>query len=817
MGLAMAKRGKANGRRQAGKLAGSARAKAAAPVRSGKSGSSPGKPPKVAPEPSRPTRKKLQRRVKTMAVQKQKSVRPASGGQRGPINRSGASGKGARGNGAIPIDKPVMRHADAAEAVCDPLPAYAMVEATVEPEVAAELEQVLPGVINESPVLVVSPAQPVDPAGSSPAEQAPPARPAPEPVEAEAMTSNIPPPPTMMPDIPPVNPPAEPVHAPVPPLLFEIAWEVCWQLGGIYTVLRSKATAMTQRWGDRYCLIGPYNPATAALEFEERPTEGVIREALDRLRHRGINCHYGRWLIAGRPRVILLDFRSRYSRLGEDKYHFWKDHGIRVPDGDGETSDVVAFGFTVTEFFKVLAELRGEQPILAHFHEWMGGAAVPRIAHERLPITTVFTTHATLLGRYLASDNPHFYDHLPFLDGDQLADKYRILPRHQIEKAAAHASVVFTTVSEVTNAEAAQLLGRPADVITPNGLNLTRFHAPHEFQHLHAQFKERIQQFVMGHFFPSYTFDLDRTLYFFTSGRYEYKNKGMDLFIEAMHRLNQRLKHIPDPPTVIAFIITKANVRSFTVEALRSQAQFRELQNTCQQQQEQMGQRLLQSAMTGRMPSLSDLITPDAAVTLKRAMHAWRTARQPLIVTHDLADDAGDPVINHMRHRRLFNAADDPVKLVYHPQFLSATSPLINLDYDSFVRGCHLGIFPSYYEPWGYTPLEAIALGVPAVTTDLSGFGAYVERNVAQHAENGIYNLHRRGRSFDDSCEDLVNYLTQFCSMNRRQRIELRNRVERLSDLFDWERLVSHYHEAHDLALERTLGQRPGRLEIKMV
>lgn len=617
--------------------------------------------------------------------------------------------------------------------------------------------------------------------------------------------------------IPPPQPPQEPVHAPTPPLLFEVAWEVCWQLGGIYTVLRSKAGAMTQRWGDRYCLIGPYNPATAALEFEERPTEGVIRDVLDRLRDAGMACHYGRWLIAGRPRVILLDHRARYPRLGEDKYLFWKDHGIAVPDGDGEVNDVVAFGFAVAEFFRVLSELRGEQPILAHFHEWMGAAAIPRIAHMRLPVTTVFTTHATLLGRYLAGDNPHFYDHLPFLNGDELAEKYRILPRHQIEKAAAHASVVFTTVSEVTNSEAAQLLGRSADVIVPNGLNLTRFHALHEFQNLHARYKERIHQFVMGHFFPSYTFDLDKTLYLFTSGRYEYTNKGMDLFIEALFRLNQRLKGQPDAPTVVAFIVTRAAVRHFNVEALRSQAQFRELQNTCAEQERAMGRRLLMSALTGRLPALSELITPDASVRLKRAMHAWRSVRQPLVVTHDLVDDAGDPILKHIRHRGLFNAADDPVKIIFHPEFLNATSPLISLDYDSFVRGCHLGVFPSYYEPWGYTPLEAIALGVPAVTTDLSGFGTYVQRHVERHNDNGIYVMSRRGNSFESATEELVNHLLQFCMLNRRQRIELRNRVERLSDLFDWERLVSHYHEAHDLALERTLGKRPGRLELKFV
>src|SRR5262245_47077260 len=234
--------------------------------------------------------------------------------------------------------------------------------------------------------------------------------------------------------------------ATLPTLLFEIAWEVCWQLGGIYTVLRTKAASMLARWEDRYCLIGPYNPQTAAVEFEELPTEGIIRQTLDRLRESGVPCHYGRWLISGRPRVILLDYRARYSSLDQDKYALWKDHGIETYASDGEVNEVVCFGFVVAEFFRELSAVAGNRSIVAHFHEWMGGVAVPRIAHLKLPVATLFTTHATLLGRYLAGDNPYFYQHLPFINGDSEADKYQILARHQIEKAASHASTVFTTV-----------------------------------------------------------------------------------------------------------------------------------------------------------------------------------------------------------------------------------------------------------------------------------------------------------------------------------------------------------------------------------
>jgi glycogen synthase len=615
------------------------------------------------------------------------------------------------------------------------------------------------------------------------------------------------------------SPPPSIAPLPQPPLLFEVAWEVCWQLGGIYTVLRSKAACMLERWDNRYCLIGPYNPHTAAVEFEEQPTEGLIRETLDRLRGQGIPCHYGRWLVPGRPRVILLDYRSRYPRLHEDKYLLWKDHGISTAADDGEVNDVAAFGFTVTEFFRELTHVAKGRTVVAHFHEWMGGVAVPRIAHLRIPVTTVFTTHATLLGRYLASDSANFYDHLPFINPDEQAAKYTIWPKFAIERAAAHASVVFTTVSEVTAFEAEKLLGRRPDLILPNGLNAQKFQAIHEFQNLHRQYKERIHEFVTGHFFPSYTFDLDKTLYVFTSGRYEYRNKGMDVYLEALHRLNWQLKEIPsgERPTIVAFVITRAATRNINVGVLQNQSMFEDLRNTCDEISNQIGERLFRSAATGRIPSYAELLPDDAQVRLKRAVHAMRSNRQPTIVTHDLMDDAGDPILRHLRYRGMFNAADDPVKVIFHPEFVTATSPLIHLDYEQFVRGCHMGIFPSYYEPWGYTPMESIALGVPAVTTDLSGFGAYVERHIEKAEEQGVLVLKRRYQSFDRAADDLVNHLLGFCHLTRRQRVEQRNKVERLSEMFDWSNLVRHYDEAHDLAMERVGAPKPGRFELRMV
>jgi len=641
-----------------------------------------------------------------------------------------------------------------------------------------------------------------------------------EPIIAEASPEiELPPAPVaLFPN--PVEPPAmgqDSSSGPMP-WLFEVAWEVCWQLGGIYTVLKTKADMMLRKWGDRYFLVGPYNPQTAAVELEDLKPEGAIAVAIGRLNAQGIKCYFGRWMIPGRPRVILIDHHGRYNRLDSDKYLLWKDHGISTDPGDGEVNDVIAFGFTVTEFLREVKSAVGDRPLLAHFHEWMAGLAVPRLAHEKIPVSTVFTTHATLLGRYLANDNPNFYHHLPYLNGDEEAKKYQIYPRFQIERAAAHASTVFTTVSEVTGFEAEKLLGRKPDVIVPNGLNIKRFAALHEFQNLHLQYKEKIHEFVMGHFFPCYTFDLDNTLYIFTSGRYEYRNKGMDLFIEALYQLNQRMRWMPERPTVVAFLITKAATKNINVGVLHSQSMFEELKGWCGQLTENIGSRLVNCAAQGRMPTMQDLIDEDERIRLKQGMFAWKSGRQPPIVTHDLVDDANDGILQHLRHRHLFNAADDPVKVIFHPQFVSATSPLLSLDYDQFVRGCHMGVFPSYYEPWGYTPMESIALGVPAVTTDLSGFGAYVRRQISDHDANGIEVLDRRDRSFEETTSALVEHLLHFVMMTRRQRIELRNKVERLGERFDWSILISHYHDAHALALSRTgVAVPPGKVEIRMV
>jgi len=586
------------------------------------------------------------------------------------------------------------------------------------------------------------------------------------------------------------------------PVICEIAWEVCQQLGGIYTVLRSRAPRMVEKYGSHYCLIGPYNAATAAIEFEEAIPRGPFRRAIEDMRELGIKVHYGTWLVSGRPRVILFESDISRERLSEVKYYFWKNHNIATPPYDDLVDRVLAFGECVSRFFEALAARSfNTRPVVAHFHEWMGGSAIPDIRHRNVDIKIVFTTHATLLGRYLATADSDFYSHMHHMNWAAQADRFNIRARVEIERAAAHGAHIFTTVSDVTASECKAFLGRDVDMILPNGLNIERFVAYHEFQNLHIAFKEKINRFIMGYFFPKYCFDLDHTLYFFTSGRYEFRNKGFDMTIESLARLNYRLKKAGRNVTVVAFFITKQPFHSIRPEALSSRAMLEEIRNVCTSIQNQVGERLFLETAMGRRPSFDTLVDEYWTLRLRRDRQTWQSGGLPSPVTHDLLNPWGDELLNQLKACQLLNRPEDPVKVIYHPDFITADNPLFAIDYDQFVRGCHLGVFPSYYEPWGYTPLECIARGIPAITSDLSGFGSYLPGVIEDHEKRGIYLLNRRTADYHAAADQLCDMMFKFTELDRRERISLRNAVEQTAIYFDWEKLASHYFAAYEMAV----------------
>ncbi len=590
-------------------------------------------------------------------------------------------------------------------------------------------------------------------------------------------------------------------------LLVEVAWEVCNQIGGIYTVIRSKVPNMVERWGSNYVLVGPaVHPNVSAVFDPLDDYDDPVGQAVLKMRENGYEVSYGHWLVAGRPKVVLFNPFNMYGRLGDYKFDLWNKHGIGTPGEDDLINQVISFGYQTKEFFAHLSrEMPEGKHVMGHFHEWMAGIPIPLIRRDNLPVATVFTTHATMLGRYLAMNDPLFYEYMPFYNWEHEAKHFNIDPQVRIERAAAHGSHIFTTVSEVTAEECKHLLGRKTDLILPNGIEIERFEALHEFQNLHLEYKQKIHQFVMGHFFQSYSFDLDKTLYFFTSGRYEYRNKGFDITLEALARLNWRLKEENVPINVVMFFITKRPFRSINPRVLHSRAVMEEIRETCEAIQKQVGQRLFYAAATSsdhRLPDLNNFVDDYMRLRLRRTLQSWKSKTLPFIVTHDLYDDQKDEVLNFMRSANLVNNVSDRVKMVYHPDFISPTNPLFGMEYGQFVRGCHLGIFPSYYEPWGYTPLECVASGVPTMTSDLSGFGDYVLNSMKDYEERGIYVVKRRQGSYERSAAELADMLFRFVQMSRRDRIAQRNRVESTSVYFDWQLLASHYDDAHMAALK---------------
>ncbi|HEY6876705.1 MAG TPA: glycosyltransferase [Polyangiales bacterium] len=595
--------------------------------------------------------------------------------------------------------------------------------------------------------------------------------------------------------------------------LFEVAWEVCNQVGGIYQVLRSKAPLMTERWRDQYCLIGPYIEGKAQLEFEPAPAPGWLGRVVDTLQSEGFTVRYGRWLIPAKPRVLLVDFTLSPQDMARAKYRLWEDHRIESPPSDLVIERAIGFADSVNRVLQaVQAELtysmvRASQTptrVVAQFHEWQGGLAIPLLRRAELPIATVFTTHATTLGRYIASNEPGFYDRLRWIDHAEAAQRYNVVAQHGIERACTHGAHVFTTVSQITAEECTTLLGRTPDVITPNGLSIARYNVGHDFQTFHADFKERIHAFTMGHFFPSYSFDLDRTLYVMTSGRFEPHNKGFDLCLETMARLNLELKAARSDLTVVFFIVTSRPTRSIHPLVLEKRGVLNELRQVTHRITEQVGDRLFRTAASGATQRLDDLVDEYWMLRFRRTQAAFKANALPPVITHILEDDANDPVLAHLRKLGLFNRQDDPVKIVYHPEFIGPANPLWGIEYDQFVRGCHLGLFPSAYEPWGYTPLECMALGTPSISSDLAGFGRYVREQHPELESKGVQVLERRGKSFHEAAADLTRRLLAFTKLTRRHRVEMRNEVERRSWDFDWSRLGTAYHQAHELALERS-------------
>ncbi len=588
----------------------------------------------------------------------------------------------------------------------------------------------------------------------------------------------------------------------------EVSWEVCNKVGGIYTVVASKALEMTKRYpGERYFLIGPYFPAKALGVFEETVPPEHCKECFDDLKKEGIEVHTGIWLVKGNPRVMLIDFSGFIKNKDAIKRKLWETYGIDSLNTDYfDVDEPVIWAWAAG---RVLEELQHvwKDGMVAHFHEWLAGAGLLYLHKNKIPVKTVFTTHATTVGRALASAEVNIYQLLDKLNGDEEARKRGAgtWAKHMLEKACAKNADVFTTVSEITGIEAERFLDRKPDVLLFNGLDLEKFPTFEQASVKHRLFKARMKEFLLYSFFPYYSLDLDNTLFYFLAGRYEFRDKGIDLFIKALAELNERLKKQENSKTIVAFIWVPGNIRSIRPSLLESKTYYTDIRDSVDDLHDEIKNKLLYLLVSQKKITDESLLDPEFLAELKPKLKRFvaRKGIKPALSTHELYDEDHDAIMRTLVESGLDNAPDDKVKVVFYPIYLTGADGLLDTSYYESMQGCHLGVFPSFYEPWGYTPLEAAALGVSSITTDLAGFGRYICTECKQGKYPGIFVLRRFGRNDAEITTELTDMMEQYANFTMHERVENKIMAQRVAATADWKRFADRYVEAHNKAVER--------------
>ncbi|MBI4438642.1 hypothetical protein HY640_01795 [Candidatus Woesearchaeota archaeon] len=587
--------------------------------------------------------------------------------------------------------------------------------------------------------------------------------------------------------------------------LFEVSWEVCNKVGGIYTVVRSKAAQMVEKYKGRYFVVGPYFAKKALGEFQEKLVPAFLKEVFEALAGQGILCHYGTWLVEGEPDAILIDFTGFTTRTNEIKTELWNSYkidslGTEYFDFDEPVVWASSAGHLIEEVSK-------KTKVIAQFHEWLSGAGLLYLKGRGCDVATIFTTHATVLGRTMASKDIDLYNMLGKVNPQEEAYRFRVHSKHQVEWSSAQSADVFSTVSEITGMEAESLLGRKPEIILPNGLNMDKFPTIEEASIKHRHFKLRIKEFITYYFFPYYNFNLDETLIYFLSGRYEFHDKGVDIFIKALARLNDRLKKQKASKTVVAFFWIPGNIRGIKPDLLESKTFYEDIRESVDDSIPDFREKLLYMTISQRKLNEEELLGKDLVLELKSKVMRLFKKGVPSLSTHDIYESENDPILSMFRALGLNNLPDDRVKVVFYPIYLTGADHLIDLNYYEAMEGSHLGVFPSFYEPWGYTPLEAAALGVSSVTTDLAGFGRFISEESRKRKGQGVFVIKRLGRTDDDVVHDLAEIMYNYSQMSKEERVRNKIEARHIASHADWKNFVRFYIEAHRMAALRKWGK----------
>src|SRR3989338_1844716 len=583
-------------------------------------------------------------------------------------------------------------------------------------------------------------------------------------------------------------------------VLFEVSWEVCNKVGGIYTVVKSKAAKMVEAYGDNYFLVGPYFASKALGQFQEEIPSEFCKAPFSELKKEGIICHFGKWLSEGNPSVILIDFVNYKYRTNDVKRELWDWYKIDSLRASADYDEPVVWAYVAGMLIEKLSACFNGRKITAHFHEWLSGVGLLYLKKKNVKIAAVFTTHATVLGRTLASSNIDLYIVWNKINPDNEVYKYNIEAKHLVEKNSAEFADVFTTVSEITGMEAEYLLKKKPDVLLPNGLDISKFPTFEELVIKHRLQRDRIREFMLYYFFPYHTFDLKETLIYFIAGRYEFHDKGIDIFIKALGRLNEKLRQAKSKKTIVAFIWVPANFRNIRPELLENKTLYQDVKDALEEVIDDVEKNIIYSFVSGRKAAKESLFEDDFLTEMKIRVAKFVRKGRPPLLTHDLYDE-NDTILKTIISANLNNDEQDNVKIVYYPIYLRGADGLINLNYYESMQGSHLGVFPSYYEPWGYSPLEAGALGVSSVTTDLAGFGRFFCAEYKQSDTPGVYALKRLNKKDDDVVSQLVSVMFNFANMPKEESISNKLQARKTASMADWRIFANNYLEAHNMAV----------------
>jgi glycosyltransferase involved in cell wall biosynthesis len=546
----------------------------------------------------------------------------------------------------------------------------------------------------------------------------------------------------------------------MPDYIFESSWEVCNKVGGIYTVLSTRAKTLQEVLQDKIIFIGPdFWKESESPYFKE--DQSLFADWQSEAKKQGLLVRVGRWTVPGEPIAILVDFNPYFEQKNEIYGWLWENYGVDSLHAYGDYDEASMFSYAaalvVESFYNYnLSPLTSHHlplKIIYHANEWMCGLGALYVNNKLPQIGTVFTTHATSIGRSIAGNMKPLYDYLFAYNGDQMAGELNMQSKHSIEKQTALHVDCFTTVSDITAKECVELLDKPVDVVLPNGFDDS--FVPSAAQFTRKRKLARKKMLEIANALLGENLD-DDTLLVSTSGRYEFRNKGIDVFVEAMNRL---LRDRDLKKKVVAFI---------------------EVPGWVGEPRKDLQERLL----SGKKYD-TPLDVPQ--------------------VTHWLHNMSHDNVLGMMKYYDMHNRQDEKVKVIFLPCYLDGNDGIVNMTYYDVVLGNDLCIYPSYYEPWGYTPLEAIAFKVPCITTDLAGFGLWANTVFGHEGQitDGVKVIHRTDYNYSEVADNIKDTVAAFSTMTKKQVDACRKNAGDLSKKALWSEFIKYYYEAYDIALRK--------------